>query len=51
MKHFQINNLKSFFRRDRNKNGGDIIFYINENIPCKIVNVEGLADDLQVKSL
>ena len=36
------------FRRDRKKHGGSIIFYINENIPCKTVNVEGLPDDCEV---
>ena len=36
------------FRRDRNKRGGDIMFYINENILCKTVNVEGLPDDCEV---
>ena len=36
------------FRRDRIKHGGGIMFYINENIPCKTVNVEGLPDDCEV---
>ena len=36
------------FRRDRNKHGGGIMFNINENIPCKPVNVEGLPDDCEV---
>ena len=36
------------FRRDRIKHGGGIMFYINENIPCKAVNVEGLPDDCEV---
>ena len=36
------------FRRDRNKHDTGIIFYINENIPCKIVNVEGLPVDCEV---
>ena len=36
------------FRRDRNKIGRAIAFYINENIPCKLVNVECLQDDYEV---
>ena len=35
---FKISCYK-IIRRDRNKNGGGIMFYINENIPCKAVNV------------
>ena len=44
---FKISGYKTF-RRDRNKYGGGIMFYINENIPCKTVNVEGLPDNRQV---
>ena len=28
--------------RDRNKHGGGVLCYVNENIPCKMVNVEGV---------
>ena len=34
---FHINGYKSF-RSDRNKFGGGIIFYVNENISSKILN-------------
>ena len=44
---FKISGYK-MFRRDRNKHGGGIMFYINENIPCKTVNVEDLPDDCEV---
>ena len=44
---FKISGYK-MFRGDRNKHGGGIMFYINENIPCKTVNVEGLPDDCEV---
>ena len=44
---FKISGYK-MFRRDRNKHGGGIMFFINENIPCKTVNVEGLPDDSEV---
>ena len=44
---FKISGYKTF-RRDRNKYGGGIMFYINKNIPCKTVNVEGLPDNRQV---
>ena len=36
------------FRGDRNRHGGGIMFYINENIPCKTINVEGLPEDCEV---
>ena len=36
------------FRIDRNKHGGGIMIYINENIPCKTVNVEGLPNDYEI---
>ena len=32
-------------RRDRNKHGGGVLYYVNENIPCKMVSVEGVPDD------
>ena len=46
---FKISGYK-MFRRDRNKYGGGIMFYINvpKNIPCKTVNIEGLPDDCKV---
>ena len=42
---FKISGYK-IFRRDRNKCGGGIMFYINKNIPT--VTVEGLHDDCEV---
>ena len=33
-KQFRLNNYK-VFRKDRNRYGGGIMFYVNENIPCK----------------
>ena len=44
---FQISGYE-MFRRDKNKHGGGIMFYFNENISCKTVNVEGLLDDCEV---
>ena len=32
---FKIHGYK-MYRRDRNKHGGGVICYVNENIPCKI---------------
>ena len=34
---FKISNYKNF-RRDRNKHDGGLLIYINENIPCKLIN-------------
>ena len=36
-KQFYIRHYKTF-RRDRNKHGEGLLFYINENIPCKLIN-------------
>ena len=44
---FKISGYK-MFRRDRNKHDGGIMFYINENIPCKTVNAEGLPNDCEI---
>ena len=33
-KQFRLNNYK-IFRKDRNRYGGGIMFYVNENLPCK----------------
>ena len=33
-KQFRLNNCKTF-RKDRNWYGGGIMFYVNENLPCK----------------
>ena len=35
---FNISKYKTC--RDRNKHGGGLLFYINENIPCKLINHE-----------
>ena len=46
-KQFKICGYK-MVRRDRNKYGRDIMFYINENIHCKTVNVKGPPNDCAV---
>ena len=33
-KQFRLHNYK-LFRKDRNRYGGGIVFYVNENLPCK----------------
>ena len=38
-KQFNISNYKTF-RGDRNEHCGGLLFYINENIPCKLINDE-----------
>ena len=42
-----INGYK-LFRRDRNCHGGGILCYINENIPSKTVNAEGIEKDCEI---
>ena len=46
-KQFKINNYKTF-RRDKNKHGGGILFYINENIPCKLINNEIIQSNIEM---
>ena len=41
---FKIHDYK-MYRRDRNKHGGGVICYVNENISCKMVNPEGVPDE------
>ena len=35
-------------QRDRNKHGGRVIFYINEIIPCKAMNLEEVPNDCEI---
>ena len=44
---FKIHGYK-MYRRDRNKHGGGVLCYVNENIPCKMVSVEGVPDDCEI---
>ena len=38
-------------RKDRNKNGGGILFYINEDIPFKVVENRQLPGNLEIRTL
>ena len=44
---FKIHGYK-MYRRYRNKHDSGVLCYVNENIPCKIVNVEGVPDDCEI---
>ena len=44
---FNINNNKTF-RRGRTKYGGGLLFYINENIPCMLINDETIPIDIEM---
>ena len=44
---FNISNYKTF-PRDSNKYGEGLLFYINENIPCKLINDEIIAIDIEM---
>ena len=41
-----ISNYKTFLR-GRNKYGGGFLFYINGNIPCKLINDEIIPSDIE----
>ena len=36
------------YHRDRNKHGGGVLYYVNENIPSKVVSVEGVSNDCEI---
>ena len=42
-----INGYK-LFRRDKNCHGGGVLCYINENIPSRTVNVEGIVKEREI---
>ena len=44
---FMINGYK-LFRRDRNCNDEGVLCYINENIPSKTVDVEGIVKEYEI---
>ena len=44
---FNRSNYKTF-SRDRNKHGRGLLFYINENIPCKFINDEIIPIDIEM---
>ena len=44
---FNISNYKTFCR-DRNKRGGGLFFYIDENIPCQLLNYEIIPSDIEM---
>ena len=44
---FHLNGYKLFLK-DRNKFGGGIAFYVNEIIPCKILNTHDLPDNIEL---
>ena len=44
---FTTNGYKLFWR-DRNCHGGGVLCYINENIPCKTVNVEAIVKEWEI---
>ena len=44
---FNISNHKTF-RGDRNKHGAGLLFYNNENIPCKLINDEIIPNYIEM---
>ena len=44
---FKIHGYK-VYRRDRNKHGGGVLCYVNENTPGKMVNFEGVPNDYEI---
>ena len=44
---FKIHGSK-IYHMDRHKHGGGVLCYVNENIPCEMVNVEGVPDGCEI---
>ena len=40
MSHFLIDGYTPPFRLDRDNNGGGIILFVSEDVPCKLLSVE-----------
>ena len=40
--------ISKTFCRDRNKHGGGLLFYINENIPFTFINNEIIQSDIEM---
>ena len=47
---FQIASY-NMFRKDRNKNGGGLLFYVNQDLNCKIVNTYNFPTDIEILPL
>ena len=39
------------FRKNRNKNGGGLLFYVNQGLNCKIVNKYNFPTDIEILPL
>ena len=48
---FQIANYNNMFRKDRNKSGGGLFFYVNQDLNCKIVNTYNFPTDIEILHL
>ena len=44
---YSVSNYKTL-PRDRNKHDQGLLFYIDENISCKIINYEEIASDIEM---
>ena len=47
---FKTNGYKCF-RRDRNKYGGGLMFYISEGIPCKVLTNQAVSSDVEMMTI
>ena len=39
------------FWKDQNKNGDSLLFYVNQDLKCKIVNTSNFPTDIEILSL
>ena len=44
---FIIEGYSKPFRRERNSNGGGILMYVRDDIPCKEIKTHKLPDDIE----
>ena len=47
---FQIANYNMFWK-DRDKNGGGLLFYVSQDLNCKIVNTYNFPSDIEILPL
>ena len=47
LSQFLIEGYTSPFRRDRDQNGGGILLYVREDIPCKEIKFSNFPDDIE----
>ena len=48
LRHCSLKYLKTVYRKDRNKNGGGLMLYVNEGIPGKLINLHKFKEGYDI---